>query len=809
MPPDNDPACSVQQRCARCSRIPWRAEIWELLATFRKSRDSEHYSNRLDEDSLDDLDFALDALRQQPDPSANEHNDEGEGAAGLGSLRPSQVKRLGVLVQHPCDGDQGARISPERATDLRGKRKGKKEQIKIVIYLRYLRYLRDRKRRRERATTAYFNHHPNSAALEQAAAIGCYLCRTLRAGAIHAAWKTPLDVIATVPPRIMIRYGTSEDGTPAEWALDLERLSRPGEIKDETDRFSMPKSLSRETLDTDLECLARDVIRPWVDDCDAGKSDHQYCQSVTARNPDYLPTRLIDVGTCQEDPVRLVVTSEDIPKVTEPPKYLTLSYCWGKSNSPAKTTPQNYEKRRENIDTESLPLTIQDAIRLTRVMKIRYLWVDALCIIQNLEDFYMEATKMEAYYAGGYCLISASGFSDSSEGLFPHRQIGKYLTRTYTFGYDDRSGRYLVLKNPTERLLREACGHQPVLKRAWCLQERLLSPRILHITPEAVFWQCHSIPEISEFNRSRGLQPSENEMESRIARTADEWGASLGHSLMKTEKLKSEWLQEAQAFKDIPPRSFGAPVLRTTYDSVMSQSSLVQMWLAWKGLIQWYLHMELSYEDDRLTAIQGLGHRLAKQHGDRYFGGIFLSYLAHGLLWKGEKRPRGQRSTRCPTWSWGVAKSVEFIPLERSLVSGIGNDSVFPPSNGMIEMISQETRSLHLRVPLVPMAKFQLQGSPALKTSAIWVYRDVEFTLYFDEENLVPCDLHHVKVILLGYTEGCESLVGLVVRNSMESYRYVERTGYVEVKAMDSLKMGTTWKLDKMFEPWMESVNLV
>ncbi|EEU36502.1 uncharacterized protein NECHADRAFT_25592, partial [Fusarium vanettenii 77-13-4] len=308
-------------------------------------------------------------------------------------------------------------------------------------------------------------------------------------------------------------------------------------------------ALRRETLDTDLECLARDVIRPWVDNCDAAKNWHQDCQPVTTRNPDYFPTRLIDVGTCQEDIVRLVVTSEDILKATEPPKYLTLSYCWGQSNSPAKTTPQNYEKRRVNIDTESLPRTIQDAIRLTRVMKIRYLWVDALCIIQNLEDFYMEATKMEAYYAGGYCLISATGFSDSSEGLFPDRPIENNLTKT------------------------------------------------------------------------------------------------------------------SQAPKEKPPNfDYSAlRILHTGYERVMDSPSLLCMWLAWKELIPRYLRMELSYEDDRLTAIQALGHLLAKKHGDRYFGGIFRSYLAEGLLWKGKKRPLGQRSRRCPTWSWGVAKSVEFI----------------------------------------------------------------------------------------------------------------------------------------------------
>ncbi|WAO90311.1 HET domain-containing protein [Fusarium falciforme] len=571
-------------------------------------------------------------------------------------------------------------------------------------------------------------------------------------------------------------------------------------------RLIIYTALRREILDVDLECLVRDVVRPWVDDCDAGKSYHQHCQSVTARKPDHLPTRLIDVGTCLEDPVRLLVTSEDIPKAAEPPKYLTLSYCWGQSNNPAKTTSQNFGKRRENIDTEDLPQTIQDAIRLTRAMKIRYLWVDALCIIQNLEDFYLEATKMESYYAGGYCLISATGFSDSSEGLFPDRKIGNYHTKTCTFGYSSRHKSYYLLKNPSNNLLWEACRHQPVQERAWCLQERLLSKRILHITAEAVFWQCPSICKTSEFYQNSESWPSEIEIERKIAHMADDWGLSPRDCLRKIEQVKREKNVE-KARKDLSG-NYSAPLIIGCH-KILNQPSTTDMWLAWTRLIQNYLFMELSYEDDRLTAIQGLGHRLAELHEDKYFGGIFLSHLAHGLLWRGKKRPQGRRSTSCPTWSWVVAKPIEFISLERSLVSNIEDDAIFPLSTSMIPMMGQETRSLYLRVPLVPMAKFTLQGSPALKTSAIWVYRDVEFTLCFDEENLVPCDLRHVKVILLGYTQGCESLAGLVVRNSMGSSQYVERTGYTEVKAMNSDMMGTAWGLDKLFEPWIESVNLV
>lgn len=454
------------------------------------------------------------------------------------------------------------------------------------------------------------------------------------------------------------------------------------------------------------------------------------------------------------------MTSEDGPRTAEQARYLTLSYCWGQSNDSAKTTPQNFNERQRNIDIASLPRTIQDAIRLTKAMKIRYLWVDALCIIQNLEDFYLEAAKMGSYYSNGYCLISATGFSDSSEGLFPDRNLRDYRMKSCTLGYDDKYEAYWTLSNLYKGLLRRACHNSPVMKRAWCLQEHLLSPRILYVTAETVVWRCQGIPELPEFLTSPETQ-----------------------SLLKWRRF---WM--------------------TGYGEILSQSSSAGMWLAWTKLIAQYVKMELSQEDDRLTAIQGLGDRLAERHGDRYFGGIFLSHLAQGLLWEGVKRAPGRRSTRCPTWSWGVAGRVKFIGLESSLVSNISQDTTFPSSDGMIEMGSRKMKSLRFSAPLLTMPNMPLVNTEQLGVSVNWPVRRLRFTLTFDEQSLVPSDLSEVKVILLGYTKEDDALVGLVVRKCAGNYQFLERVGYVEASAKDSDIKGKN--MDGFFKAWTENVNL-
>jgi hypothetical protein len=78
---------------------------------------------------------------------------------------------------------------------------------------------------------------------------------------------------------------------------------------------------------------------------------------------------------------------------------------------------------------DKLAKTIQDAIIFTRKLSIRYLWVDALCILQSERlddaqhraDWSYEAARFGQYYENATLTIAATGAMSSSEGLFLRR----------------------------------------------------------------------------------------------------------------------------------------------------------------------------------------------------------------------------------------------------------------------------------------------------------------------------------------------------------------------------------------------------
>ncbi|KAG5750738.1 hypothetical protein H9Q70_006602 [Fusarium xylarioides] len=107
-------------------------------------------------------------------------------------------------------------------------------------------------------------------------------------------------------------------------------------------------------------------------------------------------------------------------------RYVALSYVWGSSE---KARQSRFERQltRENLSRLQqpnslsdiyLPQTITDAMHVTEQVGERFLWVDALCIVQDdPADLGHQTARMDLIYSKALFTILAACGEDSTSGL--------------------------------------------------------------------------------------------------------------------------------------------------------------------------------------------------------------------------------------------------------------------------------------------------------------------------------------------------------------------------------------------------------
>ncbi|KLU92262.1 hypothetical protein MAPG_11208 [Magnaporthiopsis poae ATCC 64411] len=257
------------------------------------------------------------------------------------------------------------------------------------------------------------------------------------------------------------------------------------------------KRLAPEERDQELGLLASRLIRPWIEQCESencppgfgpGEENQANSDSVLP----YLPTRVIDVGPDGTWP-RLHISGDG-----ERGRYLALSYCWGPGNDSAMTTAANMQARTTEMAPDKLPKTIQDAIQLTRALGETFLWVDAVCIVQpaggSTADWEKEAPKMCQYYRNAVCTIAATSAGSASEGFLHERHAERHASPEKCqltpwvvqnkYGY--RTGTRVAFIAPSHPAWDDEISQSPLAQRAWAMQERALSRRMVHWSKSAL-----------------------------------------------------------------------------------------------------------------------------------------------------------------------------------------------------------------------------------------------------------------------------------------------------------------------------------
>lgn len=232
----------------------------------------------------------------------------------------------------------------------------------------------------------------------------------------------------------------------------------------------------------------------WIHHCNAS---HRECARLREQEH-RLPTRLIDVGTSDGSiKPHLFIP----PASTTFTPYTTLSYRWGSAPS-ILLTQNSLSSLLEEIPFHLLPKTNQDAVMITRLLGIKYLWIDAICIVQDLEgDWHKESERMGDIYKDSYVTISATMAETGSKGCFVERGP---LQANFRAPRRDREKKRQNLPESTDRcILRRPEGPAPKEER---LMRRRLSRargghRILHSGSEDELSQ-EAIPKGVAYSRS-------------------------------------------------------------------------------------------------------------------------------------------------------------------------------------------------------------------------------------------------------------------------------------------------------------------
>ncbi|KAJ6444515.1 heterokaryon incompatibility protein [Purpureocillium lavendulum] len=383
--------------------------------------------------------------------------------------------------------------------------------------------------------------------------------------------------------------------------------------------------LGRRSTTTRNPELRNHIIQQWLDNC---RKNHPLCQADIKSAT--MPTRVIDVGTRDDRSQLRLVSTEHMP--CEP--YIALSYCWGVTADDILTlTAKTFASMRQGIRESDLAQTHRETVVLARALGIRYIWVDALCIIQGDEaDWARESKTMAQVYGNATLTVVAGRSADARNG---------YIDNTLDASTDRApppcqlpvgappsdggfNGGFVMISLPRSTDL------GPVLARAWCCQERVCCRRAVMFGTEQLIFEC-------------------------------ETERAYENGLVKRPPAPRFFFDH---LSQLPERSDR----RNGKDATLRK---------WYDFLYTYTACHLSDPRDIFAAVGAIAQQAAGKLESRYLAGIWECDIVRGLLWKPcyhleasanskipTTRPKPTRLTgatqgpivRAPSWSWAAVQ---------------------------------------------------------------------------------------------------------------------------------------------------------
>ncbi|KAI0157000.1 HET-domain-containing protein [Xylariaceae sp. FL1272] len=491
-------------------------------------------------------------------------------------------------------------------------------------------------------------------------------------------------------------------------------------------RVSRTDIVSDDTVSDDnteygvLSALANlELARSWIREC---RMQHVNCRPVVPEAQLHPSTRCIDTK------LRHLVILNQIDE--GPIEFVALSYVWGAAHQ-LRTTSDTIGQFMEFLppaataehSNNRMPKTVEDAIQVTVALGYRYLWVDALCIIQDSpEDLETQLTQMNHIYGLAAVTIVARSSVSSDSGLpgvsAPRDWLnGDNLTCKLSCGI--QTGPWDVLDRNYEKyeekhgiLADTSC----YMWRGWTFQEQILSTRTLEFNRRRlVFWCGHEEPavecgnapmaEVRDVHHFRRSIRKYIETDGLVPPVEHEWGQ--GQDYMSRDMLLGRWNNIRES---LTTRHF-------------------------------------TYISDRRNAVLGTASMLRHVLGDVDRSGHVLSRLGSELLWRRNLIPGWNPSQApavrlsykpaqdmYPSWSW-----LSLWPL--SWPSG------FKPFPGVDVHLNDDSdvSVLEIRGPSLEMKVVDISGDDKDGAAALYYVdgTDSKFEGYLDHsletKTLVTC----------------------------------------------------------------------
>lgn len=253
-------------------------------------------------------------------------------------------------------------------------------------------------------------------------------------------------------------------------------------------------------------------------------------------------------------------------------------------------------------------MTGYSSIILMYIRGLQFLWIDALCIVQDADDgeWAIEAGRMSSVYGGAFVSLAASDAHNVYQGFLrrssTNQYCGGFSARVTTSEVLCEVRRFYDFKDYARLVT-----YCHLSTRGWTLQEKLLPTRTIHFGDKGLWWDCRS-------------------------------------------KTSSQYLPDG-GMAGMVGTHFMPPV--------------GQPW-DWAEIAWTYSGAKLTYGSDRLAALSGIAARQHDATGDQYLAGLWRQSLICDLLWRLEEHledtsPPGTRRRvrnrcrpewRAPTWSW-------------------------------------------------------------------------------------------------------------------------------------------------------------